>query len=1031
MKRRWWIAGAVLLAIAAVVSVMIIIRPDNSVGGQPIGVGPSSSGATPASTASTAPPDPQQALAGLLDTTGPDGTVPLEQAQQSFAYLFGGLPDVVVPQGLPDPATLQLSGSGVLRSMLAHWDELPSEQQLAVSRIALPPAGEQPRFRPPTVAQRAQAAALAADKASAAAVIRPVVDAMVAQVGARLGRTIPPPTMYLVDTEVSGAYAWALGLAAGEVPDDIGQNPIVPNGGPATTCNVYLPPSAWESVGASVPAALTATLAHEMVHCYQSFAYPTLAEMRTAPSWLIEGSAEFGGIDITGATGTVPSNWTIYLTQKAPLFERTYTAMGWWFQLQHIGRDPWSLFPTIWSGAQDNITAYLTAGGDRDDIYDTWASTFVRQPAFGDAWEVHGKAVSGETPPMESIAADGGTVQSPAFDTRVAKVSGETTAGVDTIVRVTASAPVRMHDSTGFEEVHFTQGDYCLGGDCVCPPNTERAGDQITRVSAPLYLAVPGGETGNAAITDTMSLEEYCRRKPPPRPTPPGETLPAPDGATPHAPPDNPNSLGPDAPAEPAGSRGDPHLTSFDGRDFPFQAAGEFTLALSDSGDLEVQARQEPARNADGTENLAVTVTTAVAASVNGDGISLTTVPDGMDLRLDGALTDVRERRTLPGGGTVEPVTGGFQIGWPDGSTLVVLPNGARGLNLQLTPAAARLGALQGMFGPFEGVPQNPAMQDRGGTRYPEVAGAAPTDPLYTVVGESWRISQQQSLLYYAAGESVATFTRRDVPETLIDPSTLDPARQAAASTACAAVPDADRESCEYDVAVSQDTGFAAGYTALAELPAVSGGTVELGRPIAPGTLQPGESVTFTLPDDQLRDLFFATDTDCAASLSVFWRVTAPDGTDTLLSGMCTDQGRVATTAAGTWTIDISVDPAASEGGSYGFLAVPAGPIREFPLQIPGEIGAGELQGAGAADRYAFTGLQGDVLELAALPGCPPDTPLLWGLEDPNGYLVNLRTSACTDLGGQTLTTNGAWHLLVWNPTAIGETQVYGFSVRR
>lgn len=1033
MKRRWWIVAATAVVIAAVVAVAVIsTRPDMPVSGRPTaadGTTGTTGSSAPSGTAPT-PADPSTAFAALLQTTGPDGTIGLQQAQQSFAYLFGPIPGVALPPGLPDPTELRLSGTGALRSMLAHWAELTTDQQLAVSRIALPPAGEQPRLRPRSLAERAEAAARAADKDTAAAVLRPVLDSLSGQVSSKLGgQIIPSPQLYLVDTEVEGAYAWALGLAAGEAPDDLGRNPITPNGGPAVACNLYLPPSAWESVGTAVPAALTATLAHELVHCYQNYSYPTLTAQRAAPSWLIEGTAEFGGIDITGNTGTVPSNWTIYLTQQAPLFERTYTAMGWWFQLQHIGRDPWAVFPKIWSGAQDSVPAYLTAGGDRDDIYDTWASTLVRQPAFGDAWEVHGKAVSGETPPIETIPADGGTVQSPAFDIRVAKISSETTAGVgdDTIVRITASNPLRMHDSAGFEEVHFTQGDYCLGGTCVCPENTERAGDEITRVSAPLFLGVPGGETGNGAIADTMSLQEYCRRKPPQRPPPPGELQPAPEGSTPHAPPDNPNTL-PD-PAEPAGSRGDPHLTSFDGRDFAFQAAGEFTLALSDSNDLEVQARQEPLRNADGSENLSVTVTIAVAASVAGDRISITSTPERSDIRLDGVRTDVRERTTLPGGGTIEPITGGFQVGWPDGDILVVLPNGTRGLNLQLTPANGRLGTVQGMLGPYENVPRNPAMQDRAGTRYPSVVGDAPTDPLYTVVGESWRVSQEQSLFDYEPGQSTATFTRRDVPDKLVNPADLAPEAMQAAALACQSVAEADRDSCEYDVAVSQDTGFADGYVALAQL-ASNGGDVSLGQPVPAGTVEPGETISFTLPDNDIRDLYFASTTDCAASLTVFWRVTAPDGSDTLQNAMCADHGRVPTTAAGTWTVEVFVDAGAEEGGAYGFVVTPAGPVTDLDLTIPSDVLNGQLQGPAATDRYAFSGLQGDVLTVTALPGCDPDTPLLWGLEDPNGYIVTLRTSACADLGEQTLTTNGQWRLVVWNPTALEVPLSYGFAVR-
>lgn len=1034
-KRRWWLLGGAALVAAIIAAAAIVaLQPEPVAGEATAGSGqPTAGTGTPTGRTGSTPADgPDPALMALLGRTEPDGTVGLEQAKQAFSYLFTPLTGVSIPAGLPDPEDLHLSGSGAVRSMLAHWDELDDAERTAVSAIAVPPPGEQPRLRQPTAAERKRDT----DKASAASLLRPEVDRLVVAVAQRLGRTIPSPLVYLVDTESDGAWAWTLGLADGEVPNEGGDDPMAPNGGPAKACNMYLPPSTWGRVASAVPQEMTSTLAHEVVHCFQNFSYPTLADQRKAPGWLLEGTAEFGAIDITGAAAGNPSNWKLYLTSQLPLFERTYTAMGWWFQVQHVGRDPWTLFPTIWGGAQNSVTAYLTAGGDGDDMYDTWASTLFRQPAWGDAWEVHGVAVPGDMPPVPTIQADGGTVESPGFDIRVAKISGEVTAGADTIVRITASAPVRMQDAAGFEEVHFSQGDYCIGATCVCPEGTERAGEEVQRVTAPLALAVPGGETGNAAISDTMTLQEYCRRKPPPRPTPPGENQTAPAGSRPHALPDNPNSRGPDAPQRPAGSTGDPHLTSFDGNTFGFQAAGEFTLALADAGDLEVQARQEPARGPHGSENLTVTVTTAVAASVNGDRISLTAAPDRTELRLDGEQVDLREPRALPGGGTVAPITGGFRVGWPDGTELIAMPNGGYGLNLEITPAAGRLGMLHGMLGPYEGVERSPTMEDRDGTRYPAVTGATPTDPLYTVVGASWRVTAAGSLFDYTYNESTDTFNRPAVPTALVDPSALTQEQRTAAATACAGVDEVDKDYCEFDVAVSGDSGYAAGYTALRDVAPVQDAAVTLGVPVGPGTLAPGETTTFTA-DDDANALYFAGESDCAGNESVQWRVTAPDGQESLLASICEDHGRISSTTSGTWRIHVMVDAAAPEGGSYEFTVHPAGPIREFPLPVPGSVGTGgavepgALRGAGATDRFSFSGLQGDVLILTALPGCSVDSPLLWGLEDPNGFVVTLRTSACDDLGAQTLTTNGQWHVIVWNPTAAAEPLQYDFSTSR
>jgi len=230
--------------------------------------------------------------------------------------------------------------------------------------------------------------------------------------------------------------------------------------------------------------------------------------------------------------------------------------------------------------------------------------------------------------------------------------------------------------------------------------------------------------------TDVISLADWCEHWRPDRPVvpdPPSE----PSGLDGPSLPDNLNA--PFEDALPAGSNGDPHLTSFDGHSFNFQAGGEFTLVRSDSGDLEVQARQEPLRRPDGHENTTISVNTAVAIQAGTDRVGIYQHPDRPELRINGQVVAPREAQQLSGGVRIQPDQGGYQLVWPDGSTVWVLPTGSYGLNVMITAAPGRKATMRGLLGPFTGQPRNPAMEDRAGKHYDRVA----TAELYKSVGPS------------------------------------------------------------------------------------------------------------------------------------------------------------------------------------------------------------------------------------------------------------------------------------------------------
>jgi hypothetical protein len=241
----------------------------------------------------------------------------------------------------------------------------------------------------------------------------------------------------------------------------------------------------------------------------------------------------------------------------------------------------------------------------------------------------------------------------------------------------------------------------------------------------------------------------------------------------------------------------DPHLLTFDGLRYNFQAVGEFVASRqSDDPGFQVQVRQQPAGN-----STTVAVGTAVAASVAGDTVEVDLAADGMQLVVGGhavALASIGLRH----GGSVtldtSTIPAQLVLAWPDGSRAFITNLGRYGLHLTVHPAAVRAGKLVGLLGNYDGVPGNDLKTSAG--------KAIPSSPafsdLYPAYADSWRITDATSLFTYPTGATTATYTDRSLPTAPPDLSTLPGA--AAATLLCQRVGITDPQTladCTLDVA--------------------------------------------------------------------------------------------------------------------------------------------------------------------------------------------------------------------------------------
>ena len=281
-------------------------------------------------------------------------------------------------------------------------------------------------------------------------------------------------------------------------------------------------------------------------------------------------------------------------------------------------------------------------------------------------------------------------------------------------------------------------------------------------------------------------------------------------------------------------SYGDPHINTFDQLHYSFQTLGEYVLSQSPNQDFAVQARQGRVANRD-----SLSLNTAVALGVCGHrvGIYVQDAPDGRTpLWIDGVPSPLAEAAIpLPGGGEVQFKNNDYGIIWPSGDQVRVHSISVGGdtfLNIMPTLRRTHTRQVTGLLGNFNGNPDDDLMS-RNGTVLPaqssySVATQAldrvlPSvipvrqvedayfEDLYRQFGDSWRVTQNESLFDYAPGTSTASFTDRSFPNQFFSLNAVAPTQVEAAVNTCqeAGVDEALMDGCVFDVAATGEPSFA------------------------------------------------------------------------------------------------------------------------------------------------------------------------------------------------------------------------------
>ena len=407
-------------------------------------------------------------------------------------------------------------------------------------------------------------------------------------------------------------------------------------------------------------------------------------------------------------------------------------------------------------------------------------------------------------------------------------------------------------------------------------------------------------------------------------------------------------------------SNGDPHIVTFDGLRYDFQAVGEFVTARDPAGDFEVHTRQQPFPG-----SRTVSINTAVAMRVSTDKVEISITQGRIVLLVNDKAQPLPKQTTkLKGGGTLIPLTTQLtRVQWPDGSFATLEVIGSWGLHLTLDVANDRQGKLEGLLGNFNGNSKDDLV-----IRGTKTAIQPTFSQIFPKFADSWRVDDKSSLFTYDKDASTKTYTDRGFPDKQVD-ATQVPGK-AAAEALCRNLGVSDAASltdCIVDVALTGRPEFALAATHGQYANAFGGKTFEINisTPGASGSAAfdgvAGQKIFVDIPHSTFPD-------QCGG----VW-LQAPDGNSIATGCIIGNKGMIdGTILPATGTYHVIIDPTEDHTGNA-VITVITDADQIGQITPDGSPVQAITSRPGAVARFNFNGQAGERLFLRMPASTLPD----------------------------------------------------------